>query len=253
MRKTNHPNTAPQAPADGAASATAAPTAPAVPPLAIRPASSRKVVRTPWGQVDLTAGDQAARDPFEPDAPVEPDPQPLSPRELYEMLLTPAAKPNRRRPAPAAPRADRDGVAGSIMPAPPAPADVSADPDAFPPQAELVLSALEAGRGTSPAGPERRGLVRRAYRVKAALRLFSDGPDAPPWPLYTRDVHARGMGFITPHRLPLGYGGEVEVPDPAGGPGTVRIPCTLLRCREAAPGWFEGSVYFNRDQPAFAD
>jgi hypothetical protein len=29
------------------------------------------------------------------------------------------------------------------------------------------------------------------------------------------------------------------------------VHCTLLRCREAAPGWFEGSVYFNREQPQF--
>jgi hypothetical protein len=130
--------------------------------------------------------------------------------------------------------------------------------EGWPAQAELVLSALEAGQFAGPggahtgqAGPNRRALPRRRLRVKAALRLFSDGDHTPPRMLFTRDVHARGLGFITPHRLPLGHGGVVELPTADGG-RTVSVACTLLRCREAAPGWFEGSLYFNRDQPEFA-
>jgi len=35
--------------------------------------------------------------------------------------------------------------------------------------------------------------------------------------------------------------------------GDIRtIACTLLRCREAAPGWYEGRMYFNRQQADFA-
>ena len=119
---------------------------------------------------------------------------------------------------------------------------------AWPPQAELVLSAIEAGRF---AGSNRRGAPRRRFRAKAGLRLFSDVVQAPARTIYTRDVHNRGLGFITPHRLPLGHGGVVELPTEDG--GTVSIPCTLLRCREAAPGWFEGSLYFNRDQPGLGE
>ncbi|MDB5294874.1 MAG: hypothetical protein JWO31_857, partial [Phycisphaerales bacterium] len=118
-----------------------------------------------------------------------------------------------------------------------------------PPQAEMVLSAMEAGRAAGPA-PDRRAQVRRPYRVVATLRLFSDRPGDPTWTLYTRDVHARGVGFITPHRLPLGYGGTVELVPPTGG-DPVRATCTLLRCREAAPGWFEGSLHFDRERPEF--
>jgi hypothetical protein len=88
--------------------------------------------------------------------------------------------------------------------------------------------------------------------VRAVLRLFSDGPDVPPWVVYTRDVHARGLGFVSPHRLPLGYGGSIEIPDPCDPQATLSIHCTLLRCREAAPGWYEGSLYFNREQPEFS-
>ena len=120
--------------------------------------------------------------------------------------------------------------------------------DNWPPQAELILSALETGQHGRR---DRRAARRNPYRVRARLRLFSDPPLASPWTLYTRDVHARGLGFITPHRLPLGYGGLVELPGLDG--GVVTINCTLLRCREAAPGWYEGSVYFNREQPHFAE
>ena len=126
----------------------------------------------------------------------------------------------------------------------------------WPPQVDLILSAIEAGQfngneqadaSPKPGQPERRRTKRAPYRVRAHLRLFSDQPGDAGRVIYTRDVHPRGLGFITPHRLPLGHGGVVELPTPAG--KIVSVPCTLLRCREAAPGWFEGSVYFNRDQP----
>jgi len=116
----------------------------------------------------------------------------------------------------------------------------------WPPQAEMVLSAIEAGQFPND---NRRTAPRRRYRVKACLHLFSDAPETAPWMIFTRDIHARGLGFITPHRLPLGHGGLIELP--VGESARIHIPCTLLRCREAAPGWFEGSLYFNRDQPQF--
>ena len=116
--------------------------------------------------------------------------------------------------------------------------------DAFPAEVNLVLSALEAGA----AEPfiERRQCPRMQYRVRAMLRLFSDPPGSPPWLLFTRDAGARGLGFITAHRLPLGYGGIVELAAPDG--RMLSIQCTLNRCREAAAGWFEGALHFNRNQ-----
>jgi hypothetical protein len=132
-------------------------------------------------------------------------------------------------------------------PGPPAPMSH----DDWPPQVELIISAIEAGRYAGPAvatsGAERRGTKRATYRVRGHLRLFSDAPGEQGRVIYTRDVHHRGLGFITPNRLPLGHGGVVELPTPGG--KIVSVPCTLLRCREAAPGWYEGSVYFNREQP----
>ena len=116
----------------------------------------------------------------------------------------------------------------------------------WPPQAELVLSAIEAGQHRGSFGVDRRSGKRVSFRVRAQLRLYSDNPGEPGRVIYTRDIHARGLGFISPHRLPLGHGGLVDLPTPAG--KIVSVPCTLLRCREAAPGWYEGSVYFNREQ-----
>jgi hypothetical protein len=115
----------------------------------------------------------------------------------------------------------------------------------WPQEVGLILSALEA------AGPleDRRNLNRMPYRVRAGLRLFSDVAGSETKWLFTRDVNHRSLGFISADRLPLGYGGKVELPTPAG--QIVTVTCTLLRCREVAPGWFEGALYFNRDRKEF--
>lgn len=124
----------------------------------------------------------------------------------------------------------------------------------WPAELELIISALQAGENlaTEPANSlvaHGRYQARMDYRVRATLRLYSDIPGTGPWRLYTRDANSRGLGFLTPHRLPLGYGGTVELTAPNG--ERLSIPCTLLRCREVASGWFDGALYFNRDQPLF--
>lgn len=112
-------------------------------------------------------------------------------------------------------------------------------------EVEFVMSALDAAGHTD----ERRRSRRCTYRVRAALQLFADMYDGQAIMLYTRDITPKSLGFITRHRLPLGYGGVVDLPDPAG---VVRsIDCTLIRCREVAKGWYEGAVYFNREQSEF--
>jgi hypothetical protein len=124
---------------------------------------------------------------------------------------------------------------------------ISSPDELWPPEVDLILSAMEvASEGQEH---DRRHGVRTSYRVRATLRLFSDPPHVDPWVLYTRDVDRRGLGFITPHRLPLGYGGNLELLSPGG--RRLCIPCTLFRCRQAAQGWYEGALYFNREQSAF--
>jgi hypothetical protein len=124
--------------------------------------------------------------------------------------------------------------------------DVQFEPGQIPPSAALVMSALEAGRHSRQ---ERRVARRYPYRVATQFRLFSEEASGNPRLLFTRDVNRRSLGFVTMHRLPLGYGGVVDLPDDDG--KLIGVHCTLLRCREAVPGWFEGAVYFNREQPQF--
>jgi hypothetical protein len=129
-------------------------------------------------------------------------------------------------------------------------AALAQDDEIWPADAGLVLSALDAASSLGGSEEERRSQPRHSYRVRAKLRLFSDPAGTKPWTLYTRDINHRGLGFITRHRLPLGYGGTVELLGPSG--RTVAAHCTLFRCREAAPGWYEGALYFNREQWVFA-
>jgi len=114
-------------------------------------------------------------------------------------------------------------------------------------EAEMIISALEAG---APAEDDRRAHPRRPYRVAAALRLFSDKPDSPLWRLFTRDISERGLGFVTRERLPLGYGGVIDFAGPGG--KMLSVSGTLFRCREIGNGWYEGALYFNREQLVFA-
>jgi hypothetical protein len=118
----------------------------------------------------------------------------------------------------------------------------------WPRESALILSALE----TACANHERRRMRRLAYRVKASLRLMTDTDPADERILYTRDVNARSLGFLSQQCLPLGYGGVVNLPSPGPGNLVLSIPCTLLRCREVAPGWFDGALHFNRERNDFA-
>jgi hypothetical protein len=122
----------------------------------------------------------------------------------------------------------------------------STESPAIPPTVALLMSAIEAGEYSVD---ERRETRRILYRVTTHLRLFRDDPQTPGWRLYTRDINRRGLGFITPHRLPLGYGGIVMLKGSSGRMEPVH--CTLSRCREASPGWFEGCLHFNREQPQY--
>jgi len=125
--------------------------------------------------------------------------------------------------------------------------DMEQETEPLPHEAAMVLTALEAAAGRE----NRRHGVRAAYRSTAMLSLFADPPGASARMLYTRDVDERGIGFVTRDRLPLGYGGFLRLPS-LRNPGTIlNIPCTLYRCRLAAPGWYEGALHFNRDQTEF--
>lgn len=124
------------------------------------------------------------------------------------------------------------------------------DAEAWPADVEFIMSALEAaGAGGGGAGFDKRRAVRVPYRTVAHLRLYSAPPEEVAVTVYTRDVCPRSLGFVTQARLPLGYGGILTFRGPDG--EDLRIDVTLLRCREAVPGWYEGALYFNREQLSF--
>src|SRR5690348_14599826 len=95
------------------------------------------------------------------------------------------------------------------------------DKASLPREVEFILSALDAGEF---AIRDRRKECRVPYRAAGFLKLYSDTPQAPPWTLYIRDVGPRGLGFVTRHRMPLGYGGILTVQSPNG--KTMKIDCT---------------------------
>jgi hypothetical protein len=114
----------------------------------------------------------------------------------------------------------------------------------WPAEAEMILSAMEAA--APDVASDRRSRARSTYRTRAELRLFSTMPLMDASTLYSRDLHAAGMGFITRERLPLGYSGLVEFTTPDG--RQMSVQCTVNRCREAVNGWFEGALQFAREQ-----
>jgi hypothetical protein len=118
---------------------------------------------------------------------------------------------------------------------------------ALPREVEFIISALEAGPRPSE---ERQKLRRTTYRVVATLKLFSDDPEAPPTVIYTRHVNEQAVGVLSPQPLTLSHGGVMRIRAPQG--EMMEVACTVLRCREVAAGWYEGALYFNREQPCFA-
>ena len=97
---------------------------------------------------------------------------------------------------------------------------------------------------------DRHKVRRTPYRSRSLLRLFSDVPESPEALLYTRSISPQGVGFLSDRPLTLSHGGTVRIALPEG--DALEIGCTVLRCRQVAPGWYEGALYFNRQQPKFA-
>ena len=112
----------------------------------------------------------------------------------------------------------------------------------WPREVEMMISAIEAA--VLPLR-DRRKRYRTPHRTVATLRLFVD-PKGRSRTLYTRNVDSRGVGFLSPERLPLGYGGTIELLTPSG--DTVFANCTIFRCSEMVNGWYEAALSFNTEQ-----
>lgn len=117
------------------------------------------------------------------------------------------------------------------------------DLDEWPPDADLICSAMEAA--WRPGDRQRRRESRRPHRVMAQLMVRSE-PD--PVRIYTRDCDATHLAFIAERPMPLGYACTVEFGAPDG--SLMNAACVVQRCRECVPGWFEGVLRFNRPIPS---
>jgi hypothetical protein len=156
------------------------------------------------------------------------------------MLFPPSSRPTRNARQPTGlspnpfviPKGDGNVFTGSTT---------STYNDDWPPEAHLILSALEAGRASANVPNRRRG-SRNSYRARAELFLFSDLNGTDPWVLFTRDLDINGIGFLCQRHIPLGQSGTVLWKDPKD--RQHRAYCTVTRCREAVQGWYEGALSF---------
>lgn len=126
------------------------------------------------------------------------------------------------------------------------------DESAWPPEVELILSALDTAAqlrmsqgGASDKKRDQRRSARRPHRVQAELHLFCDTFDHAPWIIYTRDTTATHIGFISDRCIPLGKAGKVRWRDARGKLRTAT--CAVSRCRETVTGWFEGALALHPD------
>ena len=119
--------------------------------------------------------------------------------------------------------------------------------DVWPPDVMFLLSVLDGN--PSPAA-ERRIVPRARYRARARLALSGDRAGHPPHELFSRDVTFRSMGFVSEHPVPGDGQGVLHLMMPNNRVRT--LACTVLRCREAAPGLYEGAVLFKREHPEFS-
>lgn len=136
---------------------------------------------------------------------------------------------------------DLPPLVAEATPLDPAAAEWSAEVD-------MILSAMDAAAARP--NDDRRAVQRLTRRAKADLRLYAQNPLDPPIELFTRDVSATGIGFITKERLPLGYNGLIRITLDGGDSFTAA--CSVYRCRETIGGWYEGALHFTRRQPEMA-
>lgn len=115
--------------------------------------------------------------------------------------------------------------------------------DAWPADVDLICSAMDAAR--APGDRQRRRESRRPHRVIAHLQIHGEHA---PVRIYSRDCDPTHFGFIVERPLPLGFRATLEFAAPDG--SLMSATCTVQRCRECVPGWFEGALAFFKPIPA---
>jgi len=117
--------------------------------------------------------------------------------------------------------------------------------DGVPQDARFVISVLN-GEPSGADHQERRRFRREPFIAAAELEVLGDA-SPPRTAIFTRDANRWGVGFVTQKPLPLARDATLRI-FIAGGE-MLMVRCCVLRCREAAPGWFEGAVLFYHEEP----
>jgi len=111
----------------------------------------------------------------------------------------------------------------------------------------LVMQILTSEAG---AADERRRFSRATYVARATVELTDPMGHAHRIQLWSRDANQWGVGIVTRCTLPVGQSATLQI---KGSDGVdIRARGCILRCREVLPGWYEGAVLFEHEQPSLA-
>ena len=113
---------------------------------------------------------------------------------------------------------------------------------------EDVREVMEMLGGHAPpaAVVDRRRSERVPHHVRAAMEI-DDALQHTRQTIYTRDVSSWGVGFISRVPLPTGANAMLHI---AGVHGrTLQVMCSVIRCREVLPGWYEGAAVLFKEEP----
>jgi hypothetical protein len=109
-----------------------------------------------------------------------------------------------------------------------------------------VLEAFRALEGFAPRC-ERRKLRRTRYYTAAQMLVSLDGPAT----VYTRDVNPWLIGLVG--NVHLDNYDHVMLHLPLPDQPAMEVECTVRRCQEFLPGWFDYALHFRHEQPLFCN
>ena len=107
----------------------------------------------------------------------------------------------------------------------------------WPADVREILAKLDA---SFPKMHDRRVIPRWVFHAEGFLTI----EHAARHQLWTRDINAWNVGFLSRERLEVGSNGNLRLEIPGG--EVLVVPAQVKRSREFIPGWFEGYLNFMR-------
>jgi hypothetical protein len=120
---------------------------------------------------------------------------------------------------------------------------------AWPMDARAAMFVLEAN-GSAEQYFDRRESDRTPCHVDATACSAAEPAQLAEFILYTRDIDALNLGFVTAQNLAIGSHVQVNL---TLDERKVQLTGTIARCRYFMEGWFEGVVQFDREVAIYTD